>query len=79
LLQIRLSEALTKIFYFLATTCLLSSTLSNVSNGAALISTAHLPPAIKPAVMASEETIPIIVEFTYGPNRIPEAPWGNMG
>jgi hypothetical protein len=29
--------------------------------------------------MASEETIPIIVEFRYGPNRIPDASWGNMG
>jgi hypothetical protein len=29
-----------------------------------LISTAHLPPAIKAVIMASEETIPIIVEFT---------------
>ena len=29
-----------------------------------LISTAHLPPAIKTVVMASEEAIPIIVEFT---------------
>lgn len=29
--------------------------------------------------MASEETIPIIVEFTYGPNHIPDASWGNMG
>jgi hypothetical protein len=29
-----------------------------------LISTAHLPPAIKSVIMTSEETIPIIVEFT---------------
>jgi hypothetical protein len=50
-----------------------------LQTGRPLISTAHFPPAINPAIMASEETIPIIVEFTYGPNRIPEAPWGNMG